>query len=1085
MRRFRTVAARLPLLAWVCAGLAGSLSAEAPEAPAKVADLARSFEDAGDGSFVHHGPGYEAIISDSSIAVAFGDGKTLAIELGTAIPAPGVAGIEALAGRVHDPDRADRPLFAGVRYAGVRAGIDLDVHATDAGLELSLAAPPGAYAGPIGWVVKGLKHDDVAIIVRGGSLVRRPDGSAELSFMGSVARSARIEIAPWRHRPPDADRVRLAIGADGARFLAGRSYGRGGYSAFVAKMAPDDATLVWVSRFPVAPDDHVRAIEPLDDGSVAVLGADEREGWRAALAPDGSSVSLERGLEIEPDSASPVVPSRFGSASRVDAVLPSPTGGTVIAGVTAERRLPGATIVIPLETGDSAFLATEPGPATPRAAGCPGTINFDNTAGTGIWTTATNWDLDRLPNATDDVCIPAGLGVTINSGTNSIRSLTTAATASFHMTAGTLTIAAPSSIGGDATMIGGTWNGAGDVTIAGPFTWSGGTLGGGGTTHANGGIDAGGTFKDLNPRTLHNTGTVSWVTGGFRIGGGSTIQNDGTWDAQGDATLSNLSGGGAFINNGTLRKSAGVGTTTIAASLSSAGSVDVQSGTLSFNLGGSASGAFTGSAGAALRFAGGTMSLEWTSSVNVATTRFDSGTISVAGSYAASAATQVGGGNVTFTSEANVTSVGPALSITSGSANFSSGETIAPATLTISGGELTGSDTVTVSGLVTWSGGAMTGGGATTANGGIAMSGGFKDLNPRVLQNAATATWAGTGGIRLGGGSQIRNTGTWAASGDGSMTALPGSGTFVNDGVFRKTGGAGTTSISVPFTSAGNVEALSNKIEFLSGFTQTAGALTLNGGTVTAAAPLSIQGGTFRGIGATLVGLTSAGTTSPGLSPGILGTTGSWSQSSAGTLAVELGGTTPGAQHDRFDVSGTASIDGTLTATFVGGYAPVTGDTFTILTAGTRSGTFASTTLPSLGPGQFWNVLYKPTSVELKIVPLPSGRVPGDLPSESQLKIAKSGANLKLDWSGGCVATDVDSEIYEGAVGGSFTSHVPVVCTTGGAVTWTLAPSAGNRYYLVVPSNGAGEGSYGFGASGVERPVSPSACRVQALASCP
>ena len=411
---------------------------------------------------------------------------------------------------------------------------------------------------------------------------------------------------------------------------------------------------------------------------------------------------------------------------------------------------------------------------------------------------------------------------------------------------------------------------------------------------------------------------------------------------------------------------------------------------------------------------------------------------------------------------------------------FSSGETIQPTTMSFTSGTLGGTDTVEVGGLLTWTGGAMSGGGTTRALGGILLNGStFCDLNPRTLRNAGTATWSG-GILRLGAGAQLINDGLFDAQADGVITTVVGSGTVVNTGTFRKSGGTGATQLQVPLTSSGSVEALSHTIDFAAGFTQTAGTLTLNGGTVVSSVPLSIQGGTFRGIGSTSIGVTSSGTTSPGLSPGLLGVTGAWSQSAAGTLAVELGGVAPGTQHDRLDVSGAATIDGTLSVSFTGGYVPITGDAFTILTAGTRTGTFAATILPPLGAGQFWNVNYKPASVELKIVPLTAGRVP-----QGSLKLAKSGAQLKLDWSAGCVATDIDSEIYEGTVGGTFTSHVPVVCSTGGALTWTLSPAAGNRYYLVVPTNGIGEGSYGFGAPGVERPVSASACHVQAIAPCP
>ncbi len=116
--------------------------------------------------------------------------------------------------------------------------------------------------------------------------------------------------------------------------------------------------------------------------------------------------------------------------------------------------------------------------------------------------------------------------------------------------------------------------------------------------------------------------------------------------------------------------------------------------------------------------------------------------------------------------------------------------------------------------------------------------------------------------------------------------------------------------------------------------------------------------------------------------------------------------------------------------------------------------------------------------------PAGAGRVPGDLALESRLNVTKSGSNVTLTWNWSCVTTDTDFGVYEGLLT-SFTSHVPVLCSTGGATTATFAPAAGNRYYLVVAQNGSEEGSYGYASTGAERAVSTAACRPQRLASCP
>jgi hypothetical protein len=263
------------------------------------------------------------------------------------------------------------------------------------------------------------------------------------------------------------------------------------------------------------------------------------------------------------------------------------------------------------------------------------------------------------------------------------------------------------------------------------------------------------------------------------------------------------------------------------------------------------------------------------------------------------------------------------------------------------------------------------------------------------------------------------------------------------------------------FTNSGTVEALSGTLSFPNGYPQTAGTTTQNGGVLTSPTPLDIQGGVLQGTGTIAAGVNSSGQVRPVLSSGILGTSGSYTQSGAGSFAVEVGGLLPGTGHDRLQVSGTATLAGALAVTLVGGFVPAAGDEFTILTCASRSGTFATTSFPALPAGLSWRVDYFADSVKLVVLSVPVGRVPGDLPTETPLRVAKSGSSLALTWSGTCVGTDIDFGVYEGSLG-AFTSHVPVQCTTGGATSTTFTPAAGNRYYLVVATNGFEDGSYGL-----------------------
>ena len=113
----------------------------------------------------------------------------------------------------------------------------------------------------------------------------------------------------------------------------------------------------------------------------------------------------------------------------------------------------------------------------------------------------------------------------------------------------------------------------------------------------------------------------------------------------------------------------------------------------------------------------------------------------------------------------------------------------------------------------------------------------------------------------------------------------------------------------------------------------------------------------------------------------------------------------------------------------------------------------------------------------------PAGAVPdGGRISGDPLLLAKAGQHqIKLEWGASCDEGDQDYAIYEGVIG-EYGDHIPVVCSTNGATTWTFG-RMGSHYYLVVPSNGLREGSYGVDHEG-ERPASTLGCLPQEIGAC-
>ena len=104
---------------------------------------------------------------------------------------------------------------------------------------------------------------------------------------------------------------------------------------------------------------------------------------------------------------------------------------------------------------------------------------------------------------------------------------------------------------------------------------------------------------------------------------------------------------------------------------------------------------------------------------------------------------------------------------------------------------------------------------------------------------------------------------------------------------------------------------------------------------------VSITGGLLGGDGTVSGNVTNAGHIKPGDSIGSLTISGNYTQLSNGTLTLEVAGTDPDAS-DHLDITGSATIDGTLEVRFVNGFLPVSGQVFKLINVGGAfTGSFA------------------------------------------------------------------------------------------------------------------------------------------------
>ena len=592
--------------------------------------------------------------------------------------------------------------------------------------------------------------------------------------------------------------------------------------------------------------------------------------------------------------------------------------------------------------------------------------------------------------------------------------------------------------------VAGTLAGTGAVTINGPFNWSGGSMTGAAATTVNGTFNLSGLTAISGSRTLNNATTANWTSGandGMWTGTGSIINNTGTWDAQvdGGAIVNHYGGATTFNNSGTYKKSAGSGTTFMDIGITNTGTVNAQAGTIALRAG------LTNSA--TLNASGAGTKIQLTAGVD----DLNAGTVIT------------GPGTIEFNS--------------SGTMNVNAPLAV-PAATTFSffAGTLQGAAPLTLNGTFNWTGGSMTGAATTTANGPLNLGGLVRIFNSRTLNTNALTTWTSASGlgVQTGTGSIINNTGTWDIQTDGNalVNSFGGASTFNNSGTFQKSASTGSTSVSIPFFNTGTVDIQSGTINFSSSnYSQTAGTTRVGGaGILTSTTTVAISGGILAGTG-TVSGpviVSGSGAVAPGSSPGTLTIAGNYTQQAPGAaFNVELGGTTAGTQYDQLNVTGvssSATLAGVLNVTLVNGFTPSAGDSFTIMSYPSETGTYTLNlpTLTCLG----WVVNYGPTSLVLNVVPVPA-EVQG---------FGFGANNTTLQWSSGPIGAAATYDLLRGGLntlpvgpGAGETCFAQGISTTSTTDATVPAPGTGFWYVVRERRGACGVGTYGYATGGVER----------------
>ncbi|PIE61259.1 MAG: hypothetical protein CSA29_04310 [Desulfobacterales bacterium] len=218
----------------------------------------------------------------------------------------------------------------------------------------------------------------------------------------------------------------------------------------------------------------------------------------------------------------------------------------------------------------------------------------------------------------------------------------------------------------------------------------------------------------------------------------------------------------------------------------------------------------------------------------------------------------------------------------------------------------------------------------------------------------------------------------------GAGQLLSNRGNMVNQGKIIAEGTAALTidpHANLGFENQGLVSAQgTGGLTHIGSYLQTAGETVVNSlMTVKSNGDFLLQGGGLSGNGVlnfTTDGkgvINSQGTVNPGSSLGKLTIDGNYIQETDGELLIELAGDEQGITYDLLDISGDATLAGTLSVDLLD-YTPNVGDIFTIIMA-QSIGITPFDALNILDSGILFDVVYTDTDVQLIVsaVPVPSG----------------------------------------------------------------------------------------------------------------
>ncbi|HEY1687933.1 MAG TPA: DUF6531 domain-containing protein [Solirubrobacteraceae bacterium] len=451
-----------------------------------------------------------------------------------------------------------------------------------------------------------------------------------------------------------------------------------------------------------------------------------------------------------------------------------------------------------------AFLALALG--APSAAG--ETLCTDTWVGPskGTWQTASDWSSGSVPTSSGVACIGAGKVVEATSGTKSVGvvqgegTLAIANAATLELTSG-LEVSTINAL----SLSNGTLTGVGTLVITGSLSWEGTMSGSGSTILSPGASGVQKATARLSERQFVNEGEYSLIgEAHLQEQAGATFTNVGTFLA--NSSSSDLKNGevGAsptFVNAGIFKKTSGAETWLYVPFINK-GSVEVESGSLTLEGGGSSD-------------AAASWTVDETGFIKFITHgfSFDGGRF-----HGELNAGSMQSGNVL--SVEGLAAAPSTINISEGSATLTVPKgTLTVPQLTLNTGTLTGAGTVVVTSAMSGGAGKMSGSGSTVLRPAVSYAQNWTTmrLSERTLVSEGEYSLINEAELQEQEGAKFENKGTFLVNSqivtDVENREIGAEPTFVNNGIVKKTGGFISAGIQPLFYNYGRISASYGKID--------------------------------------------------------------------------------------------------------------------------------------------------------------------------------------------------------------------------------------------------------------------------------